>query len=429
MWRFSLFLFRAVSGFTRWLQRRLTRAGMLVAGMLVTGAVLGVDTNQTVAYKIFALAAGLLGVAALAVILLRDRYHARRFLPRVVTAGEAFRYRVAVTNLNDGPRDGLSLLEDLADPLPGFAELRARFRVITYRRWKRLVDARTVVKVGETPLPRIAPRATIDVYVQGLACRRGSQHFRGLAVARADPLALCKALFTAEGRANLLVLPRRYRMPPIALPGTRKFQPGGITLAASIGDSEEFVGLRDYRPGDPLQRIHWKSFARIGEPVVREYQDEYFERHALVLDTFAPEGGDLALEEAVSVAASYACTVSTQECLLDLMFVGANTYAYTSGRGQLPTANLLEILAGVQPCRDKPFAALSDAVIARRSAISGCIVILLAWDDARADFVARLRASGVPYLAMLVTAQPPSDPPPWLRVLLPGAIEQGLAAL
>ena len=51
------------------------------------------------------------------------------------------------------------------------------------------------------------------------------------------------------------------------------------------------MSLRDYRPGDPLQRIHWKSFARTGDPVVREYQDEFFERHALILDTFCTRAG------------------------------------------------------------------------------------------------------------------------------------------
>ena len=77
-------------------------------------------------------------------------------------------------------------------------------------------------------------------------------------------------------------------MPHIQLRGQRKYQPGGVALASSIGESDEFVALRDYRAGDPMRRIHWRSWARVGRPVVREYQDEFFVRHALVLDTFAP---------------------------------------------------------------------------------------------------------------------------------------------
>jgi uncharacterized protein (DUF58 family) len=55
---------------------------------------------------------------------------------------------------------------------------------------------------------------------------------------------------------------------------------------------------------------------------VKEFEDEFFVRHALVLDTFTDEPHSEILEEAVSVAASFACTVLTQESLLDLLFVG-----------------------------------------------------------------------------------------------------------
>ena len=40
--------------------------------------------------------------------------------------------------------------------------------------------------------------------------------------------------------------------------------------------------------GIALRKIHWRSWARRGEPVVKEYQEEYFSRIALVLDTFLP---------------------------------------------------------------------------------------------------------------------------------------------
>ena len=201
------------------------------------------------------------------------------------------------------------------------------------------------------------------------------------------------------------------------------------TLAASVGNSEEFVGLRDYRPGDPLQRIHWKSYARIGEPVVREYQDEYFERHALILDTFAGADRAAAFEEAVSIASSLACTVNTQECLLDLMFVGAESYIYTAGRGQMTTGSLLEVLAGVQLCANKPFRTLQDAVTARRGLLTGSICILLTWDEARREFIRTLRSLGVPLMVLVVSAEPIEAHEPWLHVIVPGKVQEGLASL
>ena len=114
-------------------------------------------------------------------------------------------------------------------------------------------------------------------------------------------------------------------------------------MAAGVGESEEFVALREYRRGDSLRRVHWRSAARRGELIVKEYQDEYFVRHALVLDTFCEASRDALFEEAVAVAASFACTVPDQDSLLDLLFVGPKTvtpWATTSSsarvRAQLP---------------------------------------------------------------------------------------------
>ena len=437
MWKFSHWMFSLVAATQRIIERRLTRAGMLVGGVLIATAALGADTNQTVAYRIFGFAAALLVVAWAGALLQRGRYTVERKLPRVVTAGEPFQYRVAVGNLANAPRDGLALIDDLADPRPALAEFRARLRFPTYRAWRRLVNERKACSVQELALPEIAPRGAMEVTLQGEALRRGNQHFRSITVARADPLGLVRGLSIHDEPANVLVLPKRYALPPITLPGSRRHQPGGVALAASVGDSEEFIGLRDYRPGDPLQRIHWKSYARTGEPVVREYQDEYFERHALILDTFAdsaaaPAGAAAiaaAFEDAVSIAALLAYTVNTQECLLDLMFVGAEPYCYTAGRGQLSSGSLMEVLAGVQLCSTKPFYTLQEAVTARHGMLTGSICVLLAWDEARREFIRRLRMLGVPVLVLLVTREAVAERPSWLRVIEPGKVQQGLAAL
>ncbi len=207
------------------------------------------------------------------------------------------------------------------------------------------------------------------------------------------------------------------------------YQPGGVSLASSAGESEEFTSLRDYRAGDPLQRIHWKSFARTGTPVVREYQDEFFERHALILDTFAAPRDAAAFEEAVSIAASFAATLDTRDCLLDLLFVGAASYCFTAGRGQLQGAQLLEILAGVRACSDRPFRTLAQAVLAKRSMLSGGILILLGWDEPRRAFADALRRQGVPLLALVVTDTELGAAPAWLRRLRPARIQEDLARI
>ncbi|MFO1361345.1 MAG: transglutaminase domain-containing protein [Burkholderiales bacterium] len=172
-----------------------------------------------------------------------------------------------------------------------------------------------------------------------------------------------------------------------------------------MGESEEFVGLRDYRPGDPLQQVHWEELRAHRAADRKEHQDEFFERHALVLDTSTDRGEDAAFEEAVALAASFVYAIDTQECLLDLLFVGREVHGYTTGRGQMRAEHLLEVLAGVAPSAPAAFEALANRVRGHRHRLTSCIVVLLEWDAARRAFVEGLRASGLEVRALLVCAR------------------------
>jgi len=253
----------------------------------------------------------------------------------------------------------------------------------------------------------------------------------GLTVGRSDALGLVRGLARVPLAARLVALPRRYRLPEIALPGRRKFQPGGVSLAASVGDSEEFLALRDYRPGDPLQRVHWKSYARTGKPVVKEYQDEFFERHALVLDTGGRHGEDAAFETRWRLRLHLSTRLILMNACSICCSLATVVKAFTAGRGQMQSQHMLEVLAAVAPSEPAAFADLSRAVAGRRDSLSSVILILLDWDDERRKLAAALQASGADVRALLVCAkgERPGDAPPWVAVLHPGEIEQGLSKL
>jgi uncharacterized protein (DUF58 family) len=260
----------------------------------------------------------------------------------------------------------------------------------------------------------------------------------GATIARTDPFGLVRAFSKVPSAPDtIIVLPRRYPLRPVALPGTLKYQQGGVALASSVGESEEFVSLREYRRGDPMRHIHWKSWARVGKPIIKEFQDEFFVRHALILDTFATAYEPELFEEAVSVAASFACTIGTQESLLDLMFVGPQAFCFTSGRGLGQTEQLLEVLAAVEICTDKRFSTLETLVLQHMSGVSGCVCILLAWDEPRQKLVQMLRAFGMPLLVLVLVkpgsesmeAGPMADQPGSFHVVEMGKVEETLQRL
>jgi uncharacterized protein (DUF58 family) len=430
--------FRFVGALDKRLRERLTHAGWLVLGSAGAAAAAGLNTNLTVTYRAFAFLAALLALSWIASLFYRARIEARRDMPRYATVGEPFSYRITLANRGARLLAGTLITERFRDPRPTFDEWRrAREpgeeqrnwfdRKVGYFRWRWLIDRHVPRDLEPAALAPLAPGERDSVKLAFTPRRRGRIEFVGLTLGRSDPLGLVKGLARVPLEARLIALPKRYRLPPIALPGRRRFQPGGVSLAASVGDSEEFLALRDYRPGDPLQRVHWKSFARTGKPVVKEYQDEFFERHALVLDTGSALGEDAAFEDAVALAASFVYTIDTQDCLLDLLFVGGEVREYTAGRGQMRAEQMLEALAGLGPSAPGDFGALARAVLARRATLSSVIAIFVGWDDERARFIAALRAEGFSVRALLVRAE--GDAPQGVFQLRPGKIEQGLAVL
>jgi uncharacterized protein (DUF58 family) len=435
----ALRLFSSVQHF---FGERLTGAGWIVITAAATAAAVGIDTSRTMSYQVFAFLAALLVLAFAAAPFFRPRVAVRRDLPRYATAGEAFEYRVVVENRGQRDLAGATVVEAPRDPRPGYREWLATRepgeerrnwfdRNQGYFRWRWLIERRSPERPREEPLARLAPgeRATLKLSLKPR--RRGRLELAGLVLARTDALGLARGVARLPAPGAVIALPRRYRLPAIALPGRRRFQQGGVTLATSVGDSEEFIGLREYRPGDPLQRVHWKSTARARLPIVKEFQDEFFERHALILDTSSSRGEDAAFEEAVAVAASFVYAIDTRECLLDLLFVGGEVRTYTAGRGQLHMEHMLEVLAGVRPSEPKEFERLSRAVLAQRRGLSSCIAVLLGWDDAREAFVRSLAASGLELRVLLVVERDarPAQLPGNIVVLHPGEVEAGLARL
>jgi uncharacterized protein (DUF58 family) len=369
----------------------------------------------------------------------RARFSATRLLPRFGTVGQPLYYRVMIKNLTAKAQSDLTYLENLSDPRPSYrdwaaAALADNRKIRPFSISKRRGYPGRLASVKEADVPAMAPKGEVEVRVELEPVRRGVLNFGGVTLARPDPFGLYRAFVKVPLAQSALILPKRYPLPAIALPGAMKYQEGGVAMASSIGRSEEFVSLREYRRGDPYRHIHWRSWAKTGKPIVKEFEDEFFVRHALVLDTFTDDPRSEAFEEAVSVAASFACTLITQESLLDLLFVGPQAYCFTAGRGLAHADQMLEILASVKVCHDEPFTRLENLVVQHAGTVSGCICVVLAWDEPRRKLVEKLAAVGVPTMVLLVLEPGTSfdvsrEPFGDIHVLEAGKIEQGLAKL
>ncbi len=414
--KFLYRLFCFSYGIQQWLIKRFTTGGLAILVCLLAAAIIGLDTKQTMAYQVFAFLLAVLIMAIAFSFYFRFRFQAKRTLPRFATVGVKLSYPLFITNKTKKTQAGFKFIEEIAHPKLSLGEFKqivksstkkGRINSITYIyiRWLKAIARQRKAEAKAIDLPVLKPDTETKIRGEITPTHRGVVRLTQITILRPDPFNLFNAIKTISLPQSLLVLPQRYQLPIINLPGSRMSQSSSVSLASSVGDSEEFVSLRDYRPGDPLRKIHWQSWAKTGKPVVKEEKSEYFVRHALVLDTFQSPSQSEILEEAISVAASFAWDLHTQESLLDLMFVGIESYCFTSGRGLGSSEQMLEILAGVTACQDKTFAYLSAALIERISMLSGCICIFIDWDEERKKLVEYLQGFKIPLLLLLITEE------------------------
>lgn len=445
--RYLYFSYRRAARMRYRFGRKVTRAGALVLFLMFAAGGLGLDTNLAMSYQFFALLAAIVLLGLLWSLWRPPALPVTRQLPRIATAGTPFRYQVTVTNPSLKLRRGLGLLEDLGDPCPTVDEFtdspepgerrRNLFdRVFIYYRWMWLVGRKEQGTPKPLVLPPLPPAGESSVEAELVPRRRGYLRFAATEITNTDPFGLFRARRRVENRQPVLVLPKRYFIPRLALPGDTAYQLGGVSLASAVGQSEEFISLRDYRRGDPPRHIHWRSTARAGRLIVKEFEDEFFTRHALILDTFQDHQPEAVFEEAVSVAASFACTADTQDSLLDLLFAGPRAYCFTIGRGVGQVEQMLEILACVRACTEAGVESLEKLMAGHLEEVSGCVCVLLAWDEPRHRLVRRIQAAGVPVLVLVVTEKdvtlepgPMRDTPASFHVLPLDQIAERLARL
>lgn len=400
-------MLRLIKKSAAYLKKRFTPQGRFLLIVLTLSAIIGLDTYRTLIYQIFSLAAAIVILSLISLTFVQVRVTARRVVPRYGSAEEEMTYRIIVEQNSQEMIEGLTIFESvigLQDAANSPESDASRKKIGGNKKRQKKLQSNEIT-LFEKSVPPIAPRGFSEVTLKVRPSARGKLILDKIHLGVADVFNISRKLTQVGDSQSILILPKRYLLPDFQLPGARRHQPGGVSFAFSVGDSEEFSGMREYRPGDPLRRIHWRSWAKVGKPVVKEFEEEFFVRHALILDTFSSGPVDEIFEEAVSLAASFACTVQTQESLLDLLFVGTEAFCFTSGRGLNSTEKMLEILAGVQLCRDKPFSFLAALVSDRIASVSGCMCIFLQMSDEHKKLLTFLHGKRVPVVVFVIIAE------------------------
>lgn len=412
--RRMLEFFRAISRTSLWLETRFTATGRLIIGGAIIATIFGIDPGRTLALQLSAVLLGIITVAIFPSLWWRPQFKLDRVLPETVTVGVATSYSVSITNDSDHPEHDLVLTDRLLTRYPtpeAFGHKKSDGREfalnwfdrwIGFPIWLDLLHTGRGARLNAIPLPLIAAHSTITVAVPLETLRRGKLVFTELVVKRLDPTGIFFAMCRVSLYGDVISLPKRHSIPTQHWISGRHFHLGGVTRAAAVGDSEEFIGLREYRPGDPLRHMHWRSFAKRGIPVMKKYQDEYFDRHALIVDTFLGTAGPINFEAEVSVAASFIQSSRPNDSILDLIFIKQKIWRLSTGRGLSDNRHVLMQLAELQPSDVDGFEHVAEYLRRHEDRLASIIMVCTTWDAIRQTFVEELQNRRLRCLPLLV---------------------------
>jgi uncharacterized protein (DUF58 family) len=182
--------------------------------------------------------------------------------------------------------------------------------------------------------------------------------------------------------------------------------PGGSLQGVRVQFSTPNVSsIREYRPGDAFNRIHWPTTARTTRLMVREFELDPTADVWIVLDLNADahtgSGLESTEEYAVTAAASIARHLLDQGRAVGLV---SQTATLPSDRGPRQAERILEILALVRASSPLTLSALLSAETSRFARSSTLIVITPSTVETWARFCQALGGRGVHSTAVLIEA-------------------------
>ncbi|MCS0500346.1 DUF58 domain-containing protein [Protaetiibacter mangrovi] len=197
--------------------------------------------------------------------------------------------------------------------------------VVTNTGTRRLAPTRMELPVGrgtaEFQLPAMDPKQEQEELFQVPTNRRAVIVAGPAESIRGDQLGLLRRAVRWADPVDLFVHPRTVRLASSAAGLVRDLE--GQVSSKITNNDLAFHALRPYVPGDDRRYVHWRTSARIGQLMVRQFQETRRSQIIVVVPTAARFYADEdEFELAVSVGASIAAQVIRDGTQLDVVSEG-----------------------------------------------------------------------------------------------------------
>jgi uncharacterized protein (DUF58 family) len=271
-----------------------------------------------------------------------------------------------------------------------------------------VVEVPVGAEVATVVLPPVPGHGSTSAEFEVPTTRRGRVPVGPARTVRADPFGLVRRVVEWSGIEPLVVHPRTIGISSVVAGHLRDLE-GASTRDLTASDIS-FHALREYQPGDDRRFIHWRSTARTGQLMVRQFEES--RRSQLVIALTLAQGDftdDDEFELAVSVAGSLGARAIRDT--RDLAVVAsARTPEFARSKvfslAKLATVSrtrLLDDLAGVE--RDPSALTILDVARVASATIGSIASVFLVTGAATPMTVVRAAAAlfppGVPVVAIV----------------------------
>jgi len=226
-----------------------------------------------------------------------------------------------------------------------------------------------------------APGTTASVPVEVVPRRRGLHALDRFQISSSFPFGFIKRAMTNGRRDLLLSYPPLAQVDRKVLTLCRAAEKTGSSIRPQKGGSDEFYGVKEFRPGDNPRWIYWRRSAHTaatGMLVAKEMTHVAPPRLMLLIDTFLPEGGaseaSAAVEQTIAMAASLATAALDQDLSVGLLAWSEGWKTVEPRRGKRHRNDVLSILARLEVNRSVNLAGLMHEARARTH--SGATAVL-----------------------------------------------------
>ena len=242
------------------------------------------------------------------------------------------------------------------------------------------------------------------------AARRGRFQLGPIVLRSGDPFGLFRTEARVPEAALLLVYPRVVPIPFWTLPGS--FLEGNVlTGQRSLQATSMVMGIRDYRPGDALNRIHWRSSARHRDLQVKEFELDKTADLWIYLDLerhwHRGEGEDSTEERCITVAASVVQKALREHRNVGLITSGTRAEVLHPDRGTKQYGKLMQYLAEMQVGGTRSLAETIVETLPRLRRGASVLLITPSLDPAWVRPASTLRESSIATQAVIVA--PPGE--------------------